>query len=61
MNEKANFNVKVVDFPETLIATIEHRDSPNMLGNTIKKSKKSDKEEIVERTSFLIETIKDGI
>jgi AraC family transcriptional regulator len=37
MKEKANFNVKVVDFPETLIATIEHRDSPNMLGNTIKK------------------------
>jgi AraC family transcriptional regulator len=37
MNEKANFNVKIVDFPETLIATMEHRDSPDMLGNTIQK------------------------
>lgn len=37
MNNKANFNVEIVDFPETSIAVIEHRAAPNLLGNTIQK------------------------
>ncbi len=37
MNEKANFKVDIVDFPETLIAVMEHRAAPNLLGNTIQK------------------------
>jgi len=37
MNNKATFNVEIVDFPETSIAVIEHRAAPNLLGNTIQK------------------------
>ncbi len=37
VNQKTNFNVEIVDFPETLIATLEHRGSPSLLGNTIQK------------------------
>ncbi|MCP1340539.1 AraC family transcriptional regulator [Idiomarina sp. M1R2S28] len=36
MNDKVNLNVEVVEFPETLIATLEHRGSPRSLGNSIR-------------------------
>ena len=32
-----NLHVKIVDFPETLIAVMEHRGPPNLLGRTIQK------------------------
>ncbi len=34
---KNNLTVSIVDFPETLIATMEHRGDPNRLGQTIQK------------------------
>ena len=37
MNDETTFDVEIVDFNETLVASMEHRDSPNMLGNTIQK------------------------
>lgn len=37
LNNKVDIEVSVVDFPEILIAIIEHRGSPNSLGATIKK------------------------
>lgn len=37
MNNNVNFETKIVDFPKTLIATIEHRAAPNLIGITIKK------------------------
>ncbi|MBL4855473.1 MAG: AraC family transcriptional regulator [Idiomarina sp.] len=36
MNDKVNLNVEVVEFPETLLATLEHRGSPSLLGNSIR-------------------------
>lgn len=36
MSDNVNFDTKVIDFPKTLIATIEHREAPSLLGNTIK-------------------------
>ncbi|WP_246840540.1 GyrI-like domain-containing protein [Lacimicrobium sp. SS2-24] len=35
MNETAEFNVAVIDYPQTPIAVMEHRGSPNLLGSTI--------------------------
>jgi AraC family transcriptional regulator len=32
-----NFSVEIVEYPETLIAVMEHRGSPNLLGRTIQK------------------------
>lgn len=37
MQDKIHFNVKTVEYPETLIAAMEHRGAPNLLGNTIRK------------------------
>jgi AraC family transcriptional regulator len=37
MSHNVNFDVKIVDFSETLIASMEHRAPPNLIGNTIKK------------------------
>jgi AraC family transcriptional regulator len=37
MHDRANFNVEIVEFPKTLIATMEHRGKPSLLGETIKK------------------------
>lgn len=37
VNNQAGFNVEIIDFPETLVATMEHRGSPNLLGKTIKQ------------------------
>lgn len=37
MNENPDFKVELIDFPETSIAVMEHRGSPNLLGNTIQK------------------------
>jgi AraC family transcriptional regulator len=37
MSNNVNSDVNIVDFPKTLIATIEHRAPPNLLGHTIKK------------------------
>lgn len=37
MNENSEFQVKVIDFPETAIAVMEHRGAPNLLGTTIHK------------------------
>ena len=37
MSHNVNFDVKIVEFSETLIATMEHRASPNLIGNTINK------------------------
>jgi hypothetical protein len=37
MSDNVNFDTKVIDFPKTLIATMEHREAPSLLGNTIKK------------------------
>jgi AraC family transcriptional regulator len=37
MGDNVDFDVKVIDFPETLIATMEHRAAPNLIGNTIKQ------------------------
>lgn len=37
MEHRTNFDAKVIDFPKTLLAAIEHRGSPRMLGNTIAK------------------------
>lgn len=37
MTDKININVEIVEFPETLVATMEHRGSPDLLGNTINK------------------------
>lgn len=37
MSDNVNFDTKIIDFPETLIATMEHREAPSLLGNTIKK------------------------
>jgi AraC family transcriptional regulator len=37
MRNTLNFNIKIVDFPETLIAVLEHRSTPNLIGSTIKK------------------------
>lgn len=36
MNDKVSLNAEVVEFPETLIATLEHRGSPELLGNSIR-------------------------
>lgn len=35
MNAKDKFKTQVVEFPETLIAAMEHRGAPNLLGKTI--------------------------
>lgn len=32
MNENADFNVELIEFPETLIAVMEHRGAPSLLG-----------------------------
>jgi AraC family transcriptional regulator len=37
MNNNVNFDAKIVEFPETIIATMEHRASPSLIGHTIKK------------------------
>ncbi|GAA3930565.1 AraC family transcriptional regulator [Litoribacillus peritrichatus] len=37
MDKTAQFNVTLVDFPETFIAVMEHRGAPHLLGNTIQK------------------------
>jgi AraC family transcriptional regulator len=37
MNNNVNVETKIVDFPKTLIATMEHRAAPNLIGMTIKK------------------------
>jgi len=37
MSDNVNFDIKVIDFPKTLIATMEHREAPNLLGQTIRK------------------------
>jgi AraC family transcriptional regulator len=37
MSDNVNFDTKVIDFPKTLIATMEHTEAPSLLGNTIKK------------------------
>lgn len=37
MTDEPNLNVEIVEFPETRIATMEHRGAPDLLGNTIKK------------------------
>ena len=37
MSDNVNFETKIIDFPKTLIATMEHREAPSLLGNTIKK------------------------
>jgi AraC family transcriptional regulator len=37
MKENAHFNVELVDFPETLVASMEHRGAPNLLTQTIQK------------------------
>ncbi|MFC3094455.1 helix-turn-helix domain-containing protein [Alteromonas sediminis] len=37
MNENSDFKVKLIDFPETLLAVMEHRGAPNLLGKTIQK------------------------
>jgi AraC family transcriptional regulator len=37
MRNNVNFDVNIVHFPKTLIATMEHRSAPNLIGNTIKK------------------------
>jgi AraC family transcriptional regulator len=36
MSDNVNFDTKIIDFPKTLIATMEHREAPSLLGNTIK-------------------------
>lgn len=37
MNKKIQFNPKIIDFPELLLAAIEHRGSPASLGKSIAK------------------------
>lgn len=37
VNNNVEFNVKIVDFPETLLAVLEHRGTPALLGKTIQK------------------------
>lgn len=37
MDKKLEFEVEIVDFPETKIAVIDHRGAPCLLGNTIRK------------------------
>lgn len=36
MSNKTKFDTAIVDFPKTLIAVLEHRGTPNLLGNTVK-------------------------
>jgi len=37
MNENTKFKTEIVDFPETSVATLEHKGCPNLLGSTIQK------------------------
>ena len=37
MNTQNNYTVELVTFPETLVAVMEHRGTPRLIGNTIKK------------------------
>ncbi|MEX2961226.1 GyrI-like domain-containing protein [Microbulbifer sp. TYP-18] len=37
MKDQANFDVQLVEFPATLVAVMEHRGAPKLLGETIKK------------------------
>lgn len=37
MSQNVNFDAKIVDFPKTLIAVMEHRAAPSLIGHTIKK------------------------
>nr|WP_277611185.1 AraC family transcriptional regulator [Microbulbifer celer] len=37
VRENANFDVQIVDFPETRLAALEHRGAPQELGNTIRQ------------------------
>ena len=37
MHDNVEFNVKIVDFPETQLAVLEHRGSPTLLGKTVNK------------------------
>jgi len=37
MNEKTDFNVELIDFPETSVAVMQHRGAPHHLGNTIQQ------------------------
>ena len=37
MSDKVDFDVKVVEFPATPIAVLEHRGSPALIGETVKK------------------------
>lgn len=37
MNDNYDFEVKLIEFPETLIAVMEHRGAPNLLGKTIQQ------------------------
>jgi AraC family transcriptional regulator len=37
MTDTVKLNVEIVDFPETLVATMEHRGAPQLIGSTITK------------------------
>jgi len=37
MSHNVKFHAKIVDFPETLVATMEHRAAPSQIGHTIRK------------------------